>query len=301
MVLALVGALALPSGAVADRGEDAGTAGAAVTAMALRQIRADHGLAPLEPGDMGRIDAILAGQHLRDYEPRPLTGVAIIDARFGDPDLAQEGDLETLLRSAEGMRLLAAMSPDQIAALARLVQETRAAREPAAPPEVAPIDLTSGIPALGGMRPGSLAAPASLLLANWRLGRSEDGQPFMEDPDTPGSRLPLAEGLVVGALGSVSAIEDEVTTLTVRFSSGEVLKVEFPASATLPALAEEILVARRSDIPDTGEKPGPSQRPRARPSPDATSSGASSPRIPAGARTAPPPRPADLLATRTGD
>lgn len=322
LLAALAVALAVPAAASAERGDDGSATGAAVTAMALRQIRADHGAEPVRPEDLGRIEVILAGQHLRDYEPRPLTGVAIIDAHFGAQEPADATDLATMLRSPDGMRLIAAMSPEQIAALAKLVQETGSGRNDALPGSGA-LDPAAGIPALGGMRPGSLTAPASLLLANWRLARDPDGTAYMEDPDLPGSRLDLAEGLVVGALGAVAAIEEEGNTLAVRFSSGETLKATF-APVGMPALPAEILVARKdtpaqqaAGLPDQAalpapprtaaasdrrvEKPKEAVRPRARPATLQTSQAEVGAGIPARALLSPPPRPADLAAARTGD
>ena len=210
-----------------------------------------------QPVDNARLEALLSGEYISDYDAgdhdpvqfsngiferrEPVADQAPVAAADtpADSEPVKEGGF-TLTPAA--IRAMSSMSRDQIEAIALMVQ---LAQDPSMT-TVTPQASLSAIPSLSdeeleGTSPEQLLAaltsdPASqqaeprvvnvgngknLALENWEAILSPDGTVQLSNSVLPGSRFPVTEGDIVGQFGRVTQVSIEPGDLFVEFETGD--------------------------------------------------------------------------------
>ena len=204
-------------------------------------------------GDIERFHAIAQGQSLKDWgAARPAVvqpaAMKVVEARFEAPAPApvappaapNASDLRGFLNSPAGIAALAQMDAAQISALTAMLREMEG-REPSEDKPVvaaAPVSAAKstvkgpGVPALSFRRIAGSAEPQvaetartiggndNLLLRGWEV-IDESGVISLYRDDAPGSKIQVREGMILGALGKVVAVDRSDDGVRVRFESGD--------------------------------------------------------------------------------
>lgn len=140
---------------------------------------------------------------------------------FAVPDL----DLETLMKSQGASdvlmdpRILEAISrmpADRAAQVLRLIEDRRAGLNP-----------LQDVPSLSLRDDDSGAqGPQSLALRGWVLDRDTSGAPFIQNGQDSASRILIVPSMILGDLGRVVAVQDDVLAFRLTLESGDVLEGE---------------------------------------------------------------------------
>ncbi|WP_027234586.1 hypothetical protein [Leisingera caerulea] len=205
------------------------------------------------PGiDQQRIAALLSGEYIADYEygeREPVqfhNGVFLPqqkdEAESAVPDrkpVAAEGQPGGFRLTPEAIRAMSAMSPDQIEAIALMMQLANDPSSATMPSQ----SVLQGIPSLSDDGIGS-ASPEDLLsmarqagaaaprvvdvgngkdisLQGWEVIANPDGTISLSNAKIPGSRFNVEPGMVVGRYGRVVDISAEPGDLHVTFETGD--------------------------------------------------------------------------------
>ncbi|WP_375264029.1 hypothetical protein [Palleronia sp.] len=219
---------------------------------AIRErLTARYDLQNGEAGDIERLYALADGQAMRDYgapRPKPVEPAAmkVVEARFEAPVRApapapapvapKAADLRSFLNTPDGIAALAKMDAAQISALTemlRTIEGTGASAKsesPADAPKTVKVPGMPGVPALSFRRtasspaaetePRTLGGSNNLLLRDWQV-TDEGGRVSLFRQDAPASRIAIAEGMIVGALGAIVEIDRSGGEIRVRFESGD--------------------------------------------------------------------------------
>lgn len=207
-----------------------------------------------EDQSAGRLEDLANGVALRDYKFQPERIMAmqvrndIFEGSVEGVSLDSAERIKAFMATPDGIKAMAQLSPDQVIALntmiSRLDGMAPAAAGAAGEAEQAdamaqPVSL-DGIPSLSfRAEPAAGQAPQSvrdvgtgqnLLLAGWEITLDDAGSVIMFQDGDLHSGIAIAEGMVMGALGSVSRIQREGDDLVVKFQSGDELRS--PAFAT---------------------------------------------------------------------
>lgn len=247
--------------------------------------------------DQERIGALLDGSYLADYSSTsrndpvhfsngafmPATPIAS-EAEAADASVAEAAPAASapgagFVMTPEAIRAMSQMSPDQIEAIALMVQISQ---NPDA--STAPVAKASGIPALSDddvaarsaeelLAQMAASSPATaqiastppepprvldvgngqdLALDNWELIVDPDGTAYLNNALLPGSRVEIEPGMTVGMFGRVIEISTDGATPYVAFESGDRIEAKAPDTAVVAAaptaladerIAGEILVS----------------------------------------------------------
>lgn len=255
--------------------------------------------------DRDRLDALLSGDYIADYHADARNPVQFSNGVFQrhkaaaaaateepadvgpeKPEPAEEGFQLT----PAAIRAMSSMSPDQIEAIALMVQlaqdpdistiNPQAALDAipslsdeeldSTSPEELLASLTAAAPPAKEPRVVDVGNGQTLGLENWQAILSPDGTVELSNATLPGSRFSVQEGMAVGQFGLVTKVSADPLDLYVEFETGDRISGEaFDFSGGIPALEDrsiyggEILV---SEVPDTlqpelpeGSKPDKTQ------------------------------------------
>jgi hypothetical protein len=213
----------------------------------VEHLQAGHDLINGRAGDVDRLFDLAEGVAFSDWgaPAAHLTALQVTDAKFEaaapaavvDTTAESINDMRRFLATPEGMSALTLMSPQQIEALAQVMANQAApvaqtvtvaqASVPAPAPE-----MTSGVPPLDFSNDAQdvqddriLGGTTDLLLRDWRIAQ-EGAATSMFLVNNPGSRIDVREGMVLGALGEIVAINFNDYEVTVTFDNGETLTGE---------------------------------------------------------------------------
>lgn len=190
----------------------------------------------LLPDEIDRFLLVSRGDAIVEFSNRGSSAdnLQIVSASY---DLKQPDDGDPVARfrsfmaTSEGIEAFSRMSPEQIQAMASMIQMMERGTAPVVPEGPSVQAGLDAIPPLS-MDPGS-AEPArvrnvgdgqSLLAQGWQIGQGADGSWTIFSSTDPGSRIALREGMVLGGLGLVSAVSREGDHVVVRFQGGEMIK-----------------------------------------------------------------------------
>lgn len=139
------------------------------------------------------------------------------DDSFAVPDL----DIQTILRDQGSQDVLmdprileaiARMPPGRAAEVLRLIEDHRAGLDP-----------LNNVPALSLPEE---AEPVNLSLKGWALERDASGAPYIQLGSDPASRLMIVPSMILGDMGRVLTVQDDVDAFKVTMETGDVLEGE---------------------------------------------------------------------------
>lgn len=141
-----------------------------------------------------------------------------------DLDLIASGSWETdILMDTRVLDAISRMPPDRATQVLRLIEDRRSG--------VVPLP---GIPSLSGRGPETVAGePQTLALRGWVLDRDLSGAPFIQNGTDIASRIMILPSMILGDLGRVISVQDDVTAFRVTLESGDTLE-----GAINPSFAE---------------------------------------------------------------
>jgi hypothetical protein len=192
------------------------------------------------------------------------------DDSFAVPDL----DIQTILRDQGSQDVLmdprileaiARMPPGRAAEVLRLIEEHRAGLDP-----------LNNVPALSLPEE---TEPVNLSLKGWVLDRDASGAPYIQLGSDPASRLMIVPSMILGDMGRVLTIQDDMDAFRVTMETGDVLEggVRKTAGSSDPDPASDGVETAGIPAPDVPSPDGTedqaavsgavlsSIRPRARP------------------------------------